>query len=48
MFLVVGINFGIIFRDDLRDLIFDMFEFYIDEIIGFEYVVCKLSELLFN
>lgn len=48
VFLVVGINFGIIFRDDLRDLIFDMFEFYIDEIIGFEYVVCKLSELLFN
>lgn len=48
VFLGVGINFGVIFRDDLRDLKFDMFEFYIDEKIGLEYVVCIFGELILS
>ena len=42
VFLGIGINFGIISRENLRDLKPSMFEFHIDENSGLEYASCSL------
>ena len=41
VFLVVAVNFGITSRDFLHDLTSEMFQFYIDQPTGLEYVQCK-------
>ena len=46
VFLGIGINFGIISRENLRDLKPSMFEFHIDENSGLEYASCNLWDFV--